>query len=317
MSAGPPAASGQPAAGHPPDPPPGRGDAPPTTGRPQLARVLELTGLVFAPTSLLTAMLYYFGYSRERALYGYFGVDLGTVGLSTTDYLVRSAGVAFSSLAVLSMTTLAGITLYPVIMEFLIRSGTSIAIAVICGAGAAAAGLFVVALVGLLSPTKTVGPEILAPSALGSAALITAFTLTFAQRHLSMPPTLRKGLASAVIGRLAVLTALILIAMFWATADIGQQHGESTAHIIELTLAEQPQAVVYSRQRLQIRGPGVTVSPLDGRDAAYAYRYSGLRLLVHNAGKWLLLPAGWTSANRSTAVIIADTDTSVRVELGP
>ena len=50
---------------------------------------------VVAPASLLTAILYYFGYVRELALFGYFGVDLGSLQFSTTDYLVRSVGTIF------------------------------------------------------------------------------------------------------------------------------------------------------------------------------------------------------------------------------
>jgi hypothetical protein len=64
-----------------------------------LGPVIEFVTRVLAPAGLLTAVLYYFGYVREQALFAYFGVDLGSVGFSTTDYLVRSAGTVFLPLA--------------------------------------------------------------------------------------------------------------------------------------------------------------------------------------------------------------------------
>jgi hypothetical protein len=64
-----------------------------------LGPFIEFVTRVLAPAGLLTAVLYYFGYVREQALFAYFGVDLGSVGFSTTDYLVRSAGTVFLPLA--------------------------------------------------------------------------------------------------------------------------------------------------------------------------------------------------------------------------
>ena len=56
---------------------------------------MDFVTRVVVPASLLTAILYYFGYVRELALFGYFGVDLGSLQFSTTDYLVRSAETIF------------------------------------------------------------------------------------------------------------------------------------------------------------------------------------------------------------------------------
>ena len=45
---------------------------------------------VVAPLSLITALLFYFGYASSRAQYEYFGIDVDTIGLSTQDYVMRS-----------------------------------------------------------------------------------------------------------------------------------------------------------------------------------------------------------------------------------
>ena len=53
-------------------------------------RWLSLGGSIVAPATLLSALLFYFGYVSSRAQYDYFGVDVDTIGLSTQDYVMRS-----------------------------------------------------------------------------------------------------------------------------------------------------------------------------------------------------------------------------------
>jgi hypothetical protein len=282
-----------------------------------LSRVLKLTGMVVAPTTLVTAMLYFFGYTREKVYFGYFGIDLGTVGLTTTDYLVRSAGVAFAPLGVLSVVALVVVTFYPAATAFLVGSRRPVAMVVVCGLGAVATGLFAVSVVALMSGRKRVGPPLLAPVALGAAAFASGFTLVLVQRHQRMPASLREGLAASSAGRLAAFVVVVLVATFWGTANVGQARGRSAARVFEASLREQPRVILYSQRRLQIRGPGVNTQRLDPADAAYIYRYANLRLLLHSAGRWFLLPAGWRHDKYSTMIILPDSDPAIRVELGP
>src|SRR5215207_4454572 len=51
---------------------------------------LSLGGSIIAPATLITTLLFYFGYVSSRAQYDYFGVDVDTIGLTTQDYVVRS-----------------------------------------------------------------------------------------------------------------------------------------------------------------------------------------------------------------------------------
>jgi hypothetical protein len=53
-----------------------------------------------------------------------------------------------------------------------------------------------------------------------------------------------------------------------------------------------------------------------GPDAAYRFRYTGLKLIVRAGGRWFLLPAGWTPGNRGAALLLPDTD-DLRVEFTP
>src|SRR5206468_3932674 len=57
--------------------------------------MLEMAGLIVAPVTLLTALLYYFGWVRSNALWLHFGIDPSTIGFSTQDYLLRAIGALY------------------------------------------------------------------------------------------------------------------------------------------------------------------------------------------------------------------------------
>src|SRR3954463_3259502 len=59
-----------------------------------LAQTWEALKFVASATALLAALLYYFGWARTQATYGYFGIDTGLLGFSTPDYLLRSINSA-------------------------------------------------------------------------------------------------------------------------------------------------------------------------------------------------------------------------------
>ena len=56
----------------------------------QLERWIGVAATIIAPATLLSAVLFYFGYVSSRSQYEYFGVDVDTIGLSTRDYVMRS-----------------------------------------------------------------------------------------------------------------------------------------------------------------------------------------------------------------------------------
>ena len=56
----------------------------------RIERLISSATSVVAPLSLLTALMFYFGYAWARAQYDYFGIDVDTIGLSTQDYVMRS-----------------------------------------------------------------------------------------------------------------------------------------------------------------------------------------------------------------------------------
>ena len=282
-----------------------------------LAGTIELVSRVVAPATLVTAVLYFFGYTRERAFYGHFGVSLSTVGFSTTDYLVHGANVAFVPMATLLVLAAVVLMARPAVNVMLARSGSRTTNTIAVLVGITWITLLGIAVTGLVIPSKKVWFDVLAPVALGGAVAASVCLLALMKRNQALPDTVRHGLASGQSARTTAFVVLALVAIFWATATIGRQNGLRAARSFEHGLPVSARAVVYSHQRIAIAGPGVAFERLNTTDSAYAYRYSGLRVLQHNNGRWFLLPAGWNRYNDSFAVLINENDDGIRIDLAP
>ena len=279
--------------------------------------VVEFASRVLAPAGVLTAVLYYFGYVREQALFAYFGVDLDSLDFTTTDYLVRSTGTLFVPLATLLVVVIAAVAGHH-LLRYLIgradRRRQQIAWVVL---GAIAIALLLLGAIGLYRRDHPLLGPLVAPAALGTGVLLLEYAVDTAKATDTMSAPLTTALAATSTLRRVTAAALILVAVFWATANIAQQRGIDAARAIELSLPTQPQAVVYSRTRLQITGQGVNLATLNATGAAFAFRYNGLRMLVHAGGRWFLLPVGWTHENGATVVLLSDRSDDIRVDLAP
>src|SRR5205814_9746584 len=84
-----------------------------------LRPVLQLISLVVAPTTLLTALLYYFGWLSTNRFSRYFGIDPSTIGFSTQDYLLRAIAPAFGPLIVLAASGLLFVWIHRQISEWI------------------------------------------------------------------------------------------------------------------------------------------------------------------------------------------------------
>jgi hypothetical protein len=284
---------------------------------PGLGPAVDFVTRVVAPASLLTAVLYYFGYTREQTLFGYFGVDLGSLRFSTTDYLVRSVGTIFLPIAIVLVCGVVAVTAhYLLVLSMSQAEGNWPRVACI-GIGAVAVVLLAVGVIGLLQGSDVNLPTLALPLSLGAGAFLLEYTVHTAAVYTPLPRQLQDILRSTRNLRRIMIGALLLVSAFWATATVAEQRGNAVAQAIEGSLLIQPQAVVYSRQRLEITGPGVTVTRLVGTDAAFFYRYNGLRPLIHSGGHWFLLPAGWTHNNDATVIILPDSEEGIRVDLIP
>ncbi|OUC94042.1 hypothetical protein [Streptosporangium minutum] len=296
-----------------------------------LGPLIQLAGQVLAPAGVLTAVLYHFGYVREKERLAYFGVDLGSVGLSTTDYLLSSAGPLFSLLATVVVIGVAAVIAHHLLSYLLSRANhrwqqiTWVALSAIalvllavgsigmhCSLDALALVWLAVSAFGL----RCSSDALIFPVMLGGGALLLEYATENARTYKVVPEQLSTGLAAARILRRALVVSLVLIAAFWATDVKAKQSGLDAAYAIESALPFLPQAIVYSRDRLYISGHGVGMTPLSDSNA-FAFRYNGLRLLKHAGGRWFLLPVGWRRDNGATVKLLPDSRNDIRVELAP
>ncbi|GAA4627717.1 hypothetical protein GCM10023196_041060 [Actinoallomurus vinaceus] len=281
--------------------------------------MLDFVVRLLVPAGVLTALVYYFGYTRAKAQYEYFGVDLGSIGFSTKDYLVRAAGPLFTPLAAVLVAGVFVLIAHHVLVFVLDRLSLRWRRVIW---GVLAGGAFVTLIVGAIGLYNVHWPitgPLFSPVALGAGALLLEYATENALIRGAVPDGLAAVLASTRALRRGLLVAVALVAAFWATAGVADRQGRSHARAIEVSLITQPQAIVYSRERLRIEGRrGVQMSRLGGStDSAYAFRYDGLRTLLHTPGRWFLLPTDWTPDNRQPVILLPDSRNDIRVEVAP
>jgi hypothetical protein len=274
-------------------PPAERADVGPAA-RPQAVPAwLQILGAVIAPSTLLTALAFYFGWQRENALFSYFDIGPSMLNFSTQDYLLRSADVLFIpvgallSVSLLAMWGHALIHHHPHRHDRVRRYGARVL--VVLGAGLFAVGV-VHAWGGLPFPAPFLLPQ-LSP---GVGVALVAYGLRLWRGRING----RSSIASGVL-----VAMLIVLSLFWAAAEYAVALGTGRAQQMAAGLLERPEVLVYSKERLHIEARGVFETTIGDTDAAYRYRYKGLRLLLRSGGNYLLLPALWSRTDRSTVIL--------------
>lgn len=288
---------------------------------PSPRRALELVGLVVAPTTLVTALAYYFGWVLTNSRASYFGIDASALGYSTQDYLLRSADALFVPLGSVFALALGGVWLHAYAIGQLgaarSRERLRIAARIAVGIGAA---LFALGAFAVFRPLSF-SPHYLFPSASpGIGIAVLAYGLHLLDRVAAAERgTARLPRAAPSAGLSIRATALTLVALlvvlsgFWTASRYADALGRGRAERLASSLQLRPQVTVFAPKRLALEAGGVVERRLAG-GGAYAYSYSGLRLLVRSGGKYFLLPAGWTRA-RGSAIVLADS-ADYRFEFG-
>jgi len=281
---------------------------------PQLARLL---GGVIAPTSLLTGLLYYFGWLHAYYLFDYFGVNSTALGFGSADYLMRSVDALYMPLTIAAIVTLLALWGHAALLPQL-RAGSrefrTLFLRLVTGLG-----IVTTATCGAL--TLAIGAQsgayvALAPVGFGAGVLVLAYSVHM-RRILG-----GKGRAVALVsgwGEAAewmITFFLIGVSLFTAATDYAGGVGVSRARELAAELPAQPGVVVYSKQSLDLPHANVTETRCRSSDAAYGYRYDGLVLVLESSGKYLLLPRAWTRAGGSAAILLQEGD-AIRLEFYP
>ena len=285
-----------------------------TTGISQLAK---LVGAIVAPTTLLTSLLFYFGWSRAYWFYDYFGVHSTLLGLTSQDYVQQSLDGLFVPLTVTACAALVALWAHTLVRTRLAASSDPrlrrILLPTLAGLG------LVLAVAGLWS---VVGTTILNRHlAAAPISLAVGVVLLVYAAHLSRSTSLgRDGAARPQAGWLAIIEwgavfILVGLSLFWAANDYSAAVGRSRARQFVAELPLYPSAVIYSERSLNLHAPGVRETRCQDREAAYRFRYDGLKLVLQSGNQYLFLPQAWNPTN-GVAILMPRNDT-VRLEFLP
>jgi uncharacterized membrane protein YbaN (DUF454 family) len=281
-----------------------------------LERIVKLTASIVAPVTVLTALLFYFGFARTNALYSWFGIDASTLGFSTQDYLVRSVEAVYVPAGVLILVVLFLLWAHGVVS---LRIGSPprkswILIPVLI-LGFTGLLLFGRGVAGILLPSLSNNDFLITPLCLGFGTLFVAYALHMQRRlrkpHIN-PASDQAALLRSVNSALVIL--LVLLSVFWMTTNYAKAYGRGFAFQLSQRLDRQPAVVIYSADRLYLNGTGVVEHRISST-GLYHYKYTGLRLLIQSRGRYFLLPEDWNRES-DAAIVVPDND-RVRFEFMP
>ncbi|MET9213052.1 MULTISPECIES: hypothetical protein [unclassified Nocardia] len=271
-----------PAPGTPPAAPPGE------TG---LSRLGPMIRNFAAPTTLVTALLFFFGWSHAYWFFDYFGVNSTTIGLTTQDYLMRSQDSLFIPLAAGACLFLVYLLGRRVFQEFVVPRMSAAQRRLLVLATLVVGSVLVVAgLVSIVvsSPLRSI---VGAPGLclVGGVVLVVAAVRVRRNDQGGGEP------AADVLtaGEWGAVFVLVGVGLFWAVADYSAAVGTGRAIEQVEQFAHQPSVSVYADKRLGLAAPGVTELTCPASDAAYPFRYDGLKLVLQSGNQYLLLPESW------------------------
>jgi hypothetical protein len=318
---------GPPRSGGPPGP------APPTAPEPDLAppadqpeapveepallpRLFKVSGAVLGSTTVLTGLLFYFGRLHITGFFRYLRVNFTVLDLTPNDYLIRSADGLFVPLTTAAVTGLLALWGNRFALQRLApeRRRAVLRIAV---PSAACVGLVLVLLA--LRELFADRPLIAGLPWLGGVALAGGVLLLAYAAHLARADdasaTTRRSIDASALAEGGCALLLITIGLFWSVGSYAIQVGDGRARQADTELPTTPDAVVYSERSLRLAVEGVTEHRCQDPDAAYRFRYDGLKLVLASGGQYLLVSDAWSREN-GTAVLLPRSDT-VRIEFAP
>jgi hypothetical protein len=292
---------------------PRTGLRPPGTGAAKQAgsgasQALKVIASVAANLALSTALLYFFGLLYTQTFFGYFRVHYTVLDQTTEEILARAAfglhlpigAAAGAGLALFGLARLARFLLPDRIWATVLRIGTPVAMV---------AGL---ALVG------TTVPVVLDPALLDDhpwvpgLALAVGVVLTVVGWRRLVPG---RHVPAFLVVEWIVTYVLVAFGLFWAVSDYSAEVGVTEAFATASRIPAMPAVTLYSAQSLNLESAGVRQVVCGQADAAYKYRYSGLKLLLQSGGQYVFVPANW-QVSSGVSFVLPRSD-SLRLEFSP
>jgi hypothetical protein len=263
---------------------------------------------VVAPVTLVTGLLFYFGYVSSRAQFLYFGVDVDTIGLSTQDYVMRSPQALLVPLLVIAIGAALLLLAHRRLRRTPLPAGV-LRVALWCAGLVLVTGLALLLgypLVASWPPYALVTPLLIAA---GTAGVVYLLRMPGAPGRRPAAEDRAPWVGPAVLGLALVVVATCL---FWATATVAQWSGDGLAKRTARELGQLPAVILDTTERLYLTDPVVEETALPQQEGeTYRYRYRGLRLLIQGPDAMYLVPETWSASNSTLRVPFDDT---VRVQ---
>ncbi|WP_433260354.1 hypothetical protein ACQPZF_23905 [Actinosynnema sp. CS-041913] len=276
------------------------------------ARALKLVGSAIANATLLTALVFHFGFLYTQVFFSHFRVHYTMLGQTTEEILARGADGMFIPLAVISAATLL-VTCAVRYLRVRLKASTWLAVLRVCTPIAAVVGIVLVGTAVLVA----VDPEPFReyPGLPGMGFSVGILSLVFAWRRVVSASDAADRAAGAVVAEWVITFVLVSIGLFWAVSDYSTAVGVRRAFEVEARVPAMPDALLFSTRSLNLSARDVREVECTRPDSAYRYRYDGLKLLLQSGNQYVLLPVAWTSAD-GTAIVLPRND-QLRLEFTP
>lgn len=267
---------------------------------------------IAAPTTFIGALLLYFGFAYTDALYGYFGVDAATLGFSTQDYALRSAGALYVPAGTALTVALAGVLMYYAVCALGNRTAPLPSRVQLFPHVLSACGL-ILFLLGMLGGFRVWRAGAMdTPLLLGGGLVLLMYGRVLSFKLVGADyPVARERLA------LALVVALVALSSFWAAHVYAKNHGFHDAEYLADHLRLRPAVTIDTTERLYFNHQQVreTILPAAAPNQEFRYRYDGLRLLAEANSRMFIIPQNWAVTDGS--VLVLPTDRRIRVTFRP
>lgn len=298
-------------------------DEAPAAQRTLGARIAEIANFL-APTTVITALLIYFGAVYTDGRLAYYGIQLGLADLSTQDLVIYGTEAIFGPLALLLIAIVLALVGHTVVTWVLSDEARTTA-GLLTAAGVALIGLILTAraILGLLVPAVYRNENTpLTPLTLAVGPALLAYAGWIAGQILVRNPRGRvyqwhRADQGARVRRAAIASVIVLAlaGLFWATNRVAFTLGLNRSFDEAVATGRAYQVVLDTREPLPALPEGVVEERLPGAGKdGFGFRYRGFRLILESGGRLFLAPLTWTRESRTWVITYDD---SVRLQMIP
>lgn len=277
-----------------------------------LPQVLKAVGAIAAPTTLLTALMFHFGLMYAIGYFHYLGVNWTVLDLPVQNYLILSVSSGIVPLICAAGVMLLALWIYQLPLDTLSIRVQRIARRVLMPS-TAVAGLFLLTvgwvdvwnpIFGAQFPLEGRGLSLSIGILLLAYAARLRRTLTAKRRSAQASRRVPVGMVVAKWGGVFIVFS---VGLFWAVSSYAINAGETEARGLTSALSCETDVTLYSEKSLNLYAPTVQGTIEQTPDSAYAFRYSGLKLVPQSGNMYLFLPAGWTH-DKGAAIVLPRSD---------